>query len=302
MATHSIVLRAQLILSFVAFAVCGNTASAQDDETLQRVQATGVFSIDAGRDVYYSDGQQDRARQVADLLETADGFFADLMGVEPTFSLAVLGEADWTQIWPIPYGLPYLSLSEPWVVVMPADPEQSILFPELEGFLGSERAEQMVDNIGFHEVGHVYTSAAVYPQELSGAPPVRWLDEFLASYLAMAFLEEAAPERAAIWRDYVSQASELPAPKYSSLGDFEAEYYGFLGSPEGSPNYGWYQATFAQRAAEIYADRGADFIEDMRVALGGLPTDEWTTESMLELLERLAPGTQDWASKLDSAQ
>ncbi len=298
MVMHSIAQHRRRFLVLSTLACCAASAFAQDDETLQRVQSTGVYSIDAGRTVYYSDGKQDRARQVSDLLNDADAFFADRLGVEPTFSLAVLGEADWGKIWPIPYGLPYLSLGEPWVVVMPADAAKSILYPELEGFLGSARAELMVDNIGFHEVGHVYASAAIYPESLGGELPVRWFDEFLASYLAMAFLESASPTRASIWRDYVGQASQMPAPRYSSLADFEAEYYGFLGSPDGAPNYGWYQAVFAQRVAEVYSERGADFMLDVQAALEELPPKDWTTESILTALESIAPGMQAWARQL----
>lgn len=289
------------LAAFAALFFWAASACGQEDETLQRVQATGVRSIEAGLAIYYSDGMADRARKVSDLLDAADTFLAELLNVQPTFSLAVLNESDWTEIWPIPYGVPYLSLSEPWVVVMPADSASSILFPEFESLLGRDRAEQMVDNIGFHEVGHVYVSAGVYPAGVSGVPPVRWLDEFLASYLAMAFLQAAAPERAVIWRDYVTQASQTPAPKYSSLEDFEEEYYGYLGSPEGSGNYGWYQAVFAQRVAEIYADQGADFIVAIKAALGDLPSEDWTTESMLALLEEIAPGTLAWSRRLAAA-
>ena len=244
--------------SWIVVAMCGmpGPASSQADSTLIRVRLAGVDSLDAGRRVFYSPGRQERASSVAGLLGRADSYLSDQLGVEADFSVAVLDEVDWAKIWPFPYGLPYLSLEAPWVAVLPASPELSVLFPDFAGLLGHAQAEDMVDNIGFHEVGHVYVSEFVYAGEVRGPPPVRWFDEFLATYLAYSFLAAVAPDRIEVWDDFVSRAVASPEPRFTSLADFESEYYEYLGSPEGTANYGWYQAVFAQRAAVIYARGG----------------------------------------------
>ncbi|MEO0435732.1 MAG: hypothetical protein AAF098_02355 [Pseudomonadota bacterium] len=273
-------------------------ALAQIDPTLAKVRATGVASLNASREVFYSPGQQERAESLAVLLHEVDAYLSEQLGVQAEFSVAVLDEAEWAEIEPFPYGLPYVSLEAPWVLVLPASPELSVLFPDFVELLGSVRAADMVDNIAFHELGHVYTSAFVYPEDLAGAPPVRWLDEFLATYFAYAFLVSVAPERAEIWNAFVSATISGPRPRFTSLADFEAEYYGYLGSPEGTANYGWYQAVFAQHAALIYGRSGLNFLRKLRLSLRAAPASEWSTQSAVEVLEALAPGTHAWAERL----
>ena len=257
-----------------------------------------IDSLNGRQEVFYSPGQQDRAASLAVLLHEVDAYLSDQVGVQAEFSVAVLDEAEWAEIEPVPYGLPYVSLEAPWVVVLPASPELSVLFPDFVELLGSDRAADMVDNIAFHEVGHVYTSEFVYPEDLAGAPPVRWLDEFLATYFAYAFLTSVAPERAEIWNTFVSATTSGPRPRFTSLADFDAEYYGYLGSLEGTANYGWYQAVFAQHAALIYDRFGLEFLRKLRISLRAVPASEWSTQSALDVLEEFAPGTHAWAERL----
>ena len=271
---------------------------AQIDTTLTKVRAAGVDSFNGRQEVFYSPGRQERAASLAELLREIDAFLSEQLGGQAEFSVAVLDEAEWAEVEPFPYGVPYVSLGAPWVVVLPASPELSVMFPDFVQLLGSDRAADMVDNIAFHEVGHVYTSEFVYPEDLTGPPPVRWLDEFLATYFAYAFLTTVAPERAEIWNAYVSATTSGPRPRFTSLADFEAEYYGYLGLPEGTANYGWYQAVFAQHAALIYDRSGLDFLRELTLRLRAVPASEWSTQSALEALEELAPGTHAWAERL----
>jgi len=272
---------------------------AQSDSTLIKVRATGADSLLGGLPAFYSSGQSERATDLRELLAEADAHLSEQLGLQVGFTLAVLDESDWAGVWPFPYGLPYLSLGVPWTAVMPASPEASVLYPDFVQMLGASRAAQMVDNIGFHEVGHVYVSEFVYAGAVVGPPPVRWLDEFLATYLAYAFLRAVAPERAAIWDDFAVAATSGPRPRLTSLAGFDAEYYGYLGSPEGTPNYSWYQAVFAERAAVVYDDLGIDFVAQVRDELAAMEPASWTNESVLEALEKLAPGSRAWAEELN---
>ena len=271
---------------------------AQTDSTLIKVRATGVDSLSGSSRVFFSPGQEERATILRDLLLQADDYLAAQLGVQADFTLAVLDEAEWSDVWPFPYGLPYLSLGVPWTVVIPAAPYRSVLFSDFEGMLGAQRAAHMVDNIGFHEIGHVYVSEFVYAGRVVGTPPVRWLDEFLATYLAYAFLESVSPARTAIWDDFVAAATSGPRPTHTSLASFEAEYHGYLGSPEGTVNYSWYQAVFARQAAVIYESHGLEFIAHLRDQVLTTTPSAWTTELMLEALDAVAPGTSAWAAQL----
>ena len=273
---------------------------AQVDSTLIKVRATGADSLPSGLPVFYSSGQEPRARALQALLSDAGDYLAANLDVQVDIYLAVLDESQWGQVWPFPYGLPYVSLAAPWTAVLPASQQLSVLFPDFEQMLGATAAAQMVDNIGFHEIGHVYVSEYVYGGRVTGAPPVRWLDEFLATYLAYAFLESESHDGAAVWEAFTSASIAGPRPTFTSLASFEAEYYGYLGSPEGSPNYSWYQAAFAEHVADVYAQHGLNFVTDLRDQLLASPPSSWTTESVLEVLERLAPGTRAWAEGLDA--
>ena len=278
------------------------SASAQVDSTLIRVKALGletlVIDSPAGKlPVFYSADKSARAQSVAELMGKAAAYLQTSLGVQTDLTLALLSEEDWHGVWPFPYGLPYVSLQAPWVVVMPADPASSVLYPGFTSILGEVDAATMIDNIGFHEVGHVYISAYLYPETLE-VPPLRWLDEFLAQYLAYAFMKEAAPDRAVIWDTFTEGMLQMPGQRYTSLDAFEAQYYGYLSSPEGSQNYGWYQSVFADKAASLFEKYGVDFLTTLKQQLDGSDLPSWNTDTAIEKLESIAPGFKVWQKNL----
>lgn len=281
-------------LLLLVLLVDARIAHSQVDSTLIRVQALNTDVEDGSHPTYYSTEFAERATAIRTLLQSADTYLSKALGTTAQINIATLSEADWGQVWPFPYGLPYVSLGEPWVVVMPATPKQSVLFPMFTSVLSPDEATIMIDNIGFHEVGHIYASSYLYPSSLQGPPPVRWLDEFLAQYLAHAFLSEIAPERIPIWNTFTDATLSQPEPKYTTLVDFDKEYYGYLGSPEGTANYGWYQSLFAKKASEIFEDQGLDFIKEIKANLPWDQFDNWTTQTVLEALNKVESGFTDW--------
>ena len=290
------VLAIALLLGLLSFAPA---AQAQVDSTLIRIRAATVDSVVADFPLYFSTGYQERATSLSALLRGIDGYLRDSLGVHADLSLAVLAEPEWNQIWPFPYGVPYVSLGAPWVVVMPAALERSVMYASFSQALGDEGAQTMIDNIGFHEVGHVYITEYLYPDGGSATPPLRWFDEFLAQYLAYAFLHELARDRVQVWDAFTEGMLAEPTPRYTSLTDFEDEYYGYLGTPEGTSNYGWYQSTFAKRAAEVYERRGLGFLATLKEHLPWDQFEEWTTEAILVALEAIEPGFKAWAEQLE---
>ncbi len=291
------------IALFVAIGVCGlsttTTVRAQTDSTLTRVRLSGVEQGQAEFALYYSPGYGERAEKVSRLLSDADEFLRDSLGVRAEIALAVLAEPEWQAVWPGPYGIPYLSLGRPWVVVVPAEPANSVVFPGISQAVGHAGASTMIDNIGFHEVGHAYISEYLYPQSWTDAPPVRWLDEFFAQYLAYAFLSTVSPERAAVWDDYTRLSLEAMDPPLKSLEEFDREYYGYLLTEEGSANYAWYQSVFAKRAAEVYRVRGIGFLRDVKEQLNWSRFADWTTKEVLSQLNEIVPGFAGWAPEAD---
>ena len=168
--------------------VLASPSQAQVDSTLIRIRALSIDSINTSIPTYFSEGAELRAMQLSELLKEADNYLREALGIQANFSLAVLAEEDWNQVWPFPYGIPYVSLHAPWVIVLPANPEKSVLYPGFSYILEHNDVLSMIDNIGFHEVGHVYISEYLYPDEINAGPTLRWFDEFLAQYLAYSYL------------------------------------------------------------------------------------------------------------------
>lgn len=288
----------RLLLGFVLALLFVGQSWAQHDSTLVRVKVAGANTSDAFPQLHFSKGYEERAQEIYALLVKADTYLKRELGVDADFQVAVLNENDWSQVWPLPYGIPYVSLARPWVVVMPAEPKRSVMYEIFDEMMGAEDAVTMIDNIGFHEVGHIYVSEYLYPEDHDGAPPVRWFDEYLAQYLAHVFLHEVAKDRTEIWNAFTERALEGPAPRYTSLGDFDAEYYGYLGSAEGSMNYGWYQSTFARHAADLSGRRGLEFIRELKGSLPWNSFESWTEDSVLEELNELDPSFRSWEQGL----
>jgi hypothetical protein len=134
---------------------------------------------------YYSPGSRERAEQLQAWLRAADAFFQDRWKIAPPFSLAVLNEEHWAQISPAPDGIPFYTFEEPTFVVMPALPERSVVnqiygaahvglpagaAADLErvGVSYEDAVGQIVDLIGFHEVGHVYIALLGTAGKLAG--------------------------------------------------------------------------------------------------------------------------------------
>lgn len=277
----------------LAMGLPGQPTEAQMDSTLARVQAVAPASLGSGR-VLFSVGHEERAATLAQLIEDASEHLRSVLGVAISLQVAVLNPEDWERVWPIPYGIPYLSVTRPWVAVLPADPRGSVMYPAFESLLGSEAARTMLDNIGYHEVGHAYVSEFAYSDRASGAPPVRWLDELLATLLAYSSLTEVAEERARVWDDFTQRSLELPLPDLTTLEAFETEYNGALATEEGAANYSWYQAAFARRAAAIHEANGMTFLVELRARLLERPPASWTTAWIVSVVDSITDHNFSW--------
>jgi hypothetical protein len=149
----------------------------------------------------------------------------------------------------------------------------------------------MVDLIGLHELGHTYAvSLGLIPPR-----PNKWFSEFMASYIAYAYLRAKRPKLATLF--YVMAADlavEGPRPKHTSLADFERLYAGV-----GPKNYGWYQGKFFQRVAQVYDAKGLSFIDKV---LRAFPSSEGQTlpvDVVMRRLEKISPGFIDWSKDFD---
>jgi hypothetical protein len=72
-----------------------------------------------------------------------------------------------------------------------------------------------------------------------------------------------------------------------------------LSGPEAADTYGWYQYMLNLRAADLYAEYGQMLLPRLRAELSIDALDRWTTKSLLDELDRIAPGFHAWVGDLE---
>ena len=277
-------------------------------DTLPRVVKLSLSNLTNPIPVYYSDGARTRAERLQADIRDMNDFFQDRLGIQAGVALAVLDSNDWRRVNPVPFGLPSV-MGTPPVVFMPSHSggfafqmmmarKEAIPAEDLESYLESGRgtfeaaADDFVDFIAFHELGHVL--GEVYGID----PGCHWLDEFVASYFAYTFIAERRPETKRVIA-LLGRPSKA-RPKNTTLADFERLY-------NRVDDYGWYQGMFEIRVQELYLQAGLQFLKELQRQFpraGESATAESTTraagkrlapEDALERLEAMAPGFRAWA-------
>jgi hypothetical protein len=158
------------------------------------------------------------------------------------------------------------------------------------GYTFEEAELKNIDFIGLHELGHLIAEKL----EISFYPgkPNKWYNEFIASYLAYAYLRKKDPAFARMVRTLTDHnLRTMPEQRYSSLDDFEKLY-----TNVGPENYGWFQNKFVQLVVSIYERKGLDFIKDL--VNSSFPKNELTPiETLVQNLEKIAPGFISWSKE-----
>ena len=267
-----------IALSLASIALTAVSPDAQDTDYVGRMKKLNLPTLPGNVPAYYVTGHRERAEMLQRRLDECNAFFEQRLGVRADVTLAVLDAAGWKAVTGESYGLPQVG-GTPAVVLMPATSgspafqlmvaRRNAIPPDLlKAFLAQRgttfegTADQFVDLIGFHELGHVLT------MRYGIDPTNRWMSEFLASYWMHAYISERQPEWKAVF-DLMGRPS-AERPKNTSLEDFE-RLYGRV------DDYGWYQGHFETRIREIY------------------PTQ------FLQRLEKIAPGSRAWGETFSPA-
>lgn len=166
-----------------------------------------------------------------------------------------------------------------------------------------------------HELGH---AAA---EQLGIRTHVRWLDEFLATYLYLAALKNAMPQSLDValeWGKVLANSNlhcaladvalqkpsqwgktakrrqaqnlETTTPRHD-LGAFE---YPLVRLP--LANQAWYQARFTLFAAQLLEQHGWDFVVQLRAALQNAKTRGAVSKALV----RLEPSFKQWFASFGS--
>jgi hypothetical protein len=289
----------------------GAPASAADPEESQRmaaIQRLGLESIQGSMPTYYSPHAAARARYLQKLLGGEIAYFTDQFQFPfHPVTIAVLNSAQWPKVAGAePYGMPSVEGTQPAVVVMPASwdgvswmvfPKRTQVPPDMlrKALAGGKRWHQIRfeggDGIGTHEIGHYII------RQLGIDPQTNWFNEFLASYAGYAYLKAQRPDQVLSNEIFWAVGLQHSPHPFTMLDDFENRYEELQEKYPG--NYGWYQLALDQRVIEVYRQEGLDYLRTIRAqfAAGGAKLD---SAQVLDKLERITPGWQTWASRLQA--
>lgn len=280
-------------------------AARQPAPLLDRLRALGLPQSTGRITAHHAAGHEATARRLRELVEAAMAFYRDRLGIEAPLHMAVLTREQWEGliVWQ-PYGIPGVAGNPP-VIFLPATDDglaaqdalslreraspAALALLASSGLSFDEAARRHVDLVGLHELGHAYVRA------FGIQPPSRWLDEWLATYLAYAFMRERSPASARLWEAVLQVYVDAVQPAHTSLADFDRLYFGV-----GAQNYVWYQAQFQRRVASAYEAHGVGLIPIVRDALAVSAAEPLTPAAMLDRLERRLPGFRAWAAELDA--
>lgn len=287
---------------FLSIALHANAAP------LDEVKKLPVNVIEGEITVYHTKGYEDRALMLGQMLEESNEFFEQSLGISASINLAVLDRSHWLQITKtFPYGLPLVSWAKDYVVLLPATIDDGVVvsfFLDMSGNASQsvldkleshnltydDAARMMVDVLGFHELGHVYTR--VY--ELTTHR--KWFDEIAATYFAYAYMDAKHPEFVAVYEALCQTNIDTVDPTFTSFEHFETVYVAVDNVCKG--NLGWYQSMFTKIISAIYPEHGLSFLEKAKASLES--DKKLTDEELLARLEGIAPGFIQWAEEVEN--
>jgi hypothetical protein len=247
---------------------------------LQKASITLEFSI----------GVQARAMALkAYLEELLESLEQRLARVFAPVTLLVLNQGDWAKNAPYPYGFTFYRRlrNGQGIIFAPADYPARMLWTYREVILQAQKTginapgtlEEFFDLTLGHELGHAIAD------QLELRTKVRWIDEFMATFLYLLALKNTNPEalaRVLQWARIFSIGgsentidSSLTKPTgirvkkaqqrleqagaslvtRTDLGAFEFPF-----SRLTTANQAWFQAQLLQQAHSILETRGADFV------------------------------------------
>lgn len=295
-------IRRVLLVALTSFLSGGSyvtVAHAQNPTPLARMQASGLDTLTVGRvTAYFAAPDRAHAERLAALSESAAAYFERELGARFPLHLAVLTSEDWFDPYPgaerYPYGMPW-GWVEDLLMTVPASLEQGVLIS------GSDRDADLrrVQFVLLHELGHLANKRYLHPDSPRPYSSVHWLEELLATYFAYAFVRTHDPRWAEAGRAEWATIVEGYTPPVLSL---DWPFMRELPPGEAARTYGWYQNLLNLRVAELYEKHGLDLLRRLRSELPWSRSGEWTTETVLPILERVAPGFQAWADGLSSGQ
>jgi hypothetical protein len=224
--------------------------------------------------VYASKGHEQLGKQLATLLEGANRYMSDLVGMPaPKTTILVLSKEDWGRFTnpQIIYGMPHYGVAKLvvaaedndfWRANMP--PLQALTLEQQEVFrqiytnqAGELSVRPFFDLLAIHELGHGWTVNHKIKRQRF------WLEEVFCNLFLHTYIAEKHPELLPALEalPMLQATGNRDSFKYTTLTQFEEGYW-IIGR-DAPVNYGWYQFRFHYAAKQVYDQAGPAALKNL---------------------------------------
>src|SRR5215207_4072201 len=234
--------------------------SAQLDDLIKYKAVSSLNKLTGIVEIYYPDGYKQEAVYTQKILEKAMAFYKTNLNINFPVSAVLFGPKEYNEFtvekWRTPgvytKFLPFMTAGSQAVMFLPVAPGSALENMVQAGIKqnkdtaisSSEISTRLIAYIGIHELGHVIMNELEVQQE------VGWYIEFMANYIAGAFIHQMSEETKKDDSNKESAGGSL-TPMDKHFGGM------FTGSTD---NYIWWQASLEKRVAEMYPKPGTSFI------------------------------------------
>ncbi|MFZ1288557.1 MAG: hypothetical protein WAR79_00585 [Melioribacteraceae bacterium] len=275
----------KLIFFLIVFSSADTTANAYKD----------LVSLDGYKTkVFFSTGNDERAKTVAERMDRVLEYYNKQIGYEPEVTLLILNPVDWPRHTTFPvYGMPHYDDKRNLLIIASENNEfwKSFIPPidQLPKELADKISLTYIDENGdlsmraffdllaIHEIGHAFHfQAGVNVQRM-------WMGELFCNILLHTYIAENEPEQLPALTVFPQMviASGKEEYKFTSLTDIE-ERYEEIGQKY-PKNYGWYQSRWHSAAGNIYDAGGANTFVNLWSALS-LQKEKFDDTKLAEFL------------------
>lgn len=219
--------------------------------------------------VYFSSGNDERAKTVAERMDKVLEYYNKVIDYEPDVTLLILNQSDWSKHTTFPvYGMPHYDDNRNLLIVasenndfwnsfippidqLPKDLSDKILLTYIDES-GSLTMQAFFDLLAIHEIGHAYHfQAGINVQRM-------WMGELFCNVLLHTYIAENEPEQLPALTVFPQMviAGGKEEYEYTSLIDIEDRYEEI--GQKYPKNYGWYQCRWHYAAGNIYDAGGVE--------------------------------------------
>jgi len=245
------------VLAILILLMTPLNSKAQTYEGLEELEGYSVK-------VYYSPGNEERAKIVAGRCDKTIKYVNSLVGFSPKVSLFILNQEHWTKYAKFPvYGMPHYLDDERLVIASEDNDFWRSFIPPLEqlpeelavsikkAYTTKENNLSMMaffDLLALHELGHAF-------HEQGGLTMQRlWMQELFCNIMLHTYIAENEPGNLPALEVFPEMvvAAGTEGYQFTTLPDFEKRYDNM--DPK---NYGWYQCRLHVASKHIYIAGGS---------------------------------------------